>query len=379
MRQALPVRVVSSLRRRVVVATAAVLTTAAFALGGTVVDADPAAAQTARDEVYDGTPDGIDGTVYRLYRAFFGREPDGDGVTYWISQARYRDYPAHAIANDFARSAEFQARYGPVSDGQFVDLVYRNVLGREPDAGGRAYWLGQMAAGMIRGSVMLNFSDSVEYGRAVGAGPFGTMDFRGPGRRGPDAAPGTYAYIQTGPDGRPLGYRKCHPVYVTFNENGLDPTLLPAFHGHLDHALEQMSVATGQHWVYVGTTTFRAFLDGYPELPGVVAVGFLDAGGATGIGGSMWGGQNPKTGMVEYYSGSVGMDTFQTEALLTRGYAGTVATTLMHEFAHVAGLAHVDDPAQVMVPIGNATADPRPWGTGDLAALARVGSIETTC
>ena len=48
-----------------------------------------AGAQTAADVVYDGSPDRIDGSVYRLYRAFFLREPDADGLLHWIVQARY--------------------------------------------------------------------------------------------------------------------------------------------------------------------------------------------------------------------------------------------------------------------------------------------------
>ena len=41
----------------------------------------------------------------------------------------------------FGRSSEFTALYGQTTNEQFVDLVYENVLGREADAEGKAYWL----------------------------------------------------------------------------------------------------------------------------------------------------------------------------------------------------------------------------------------------
>ena len=41
-----------------------------------------------------------------------------------------------SVSAAFARSPEFTSRYGALSDGGFVDLVYRNVLGRSPDAAG---------------------------------------------------------------------------------------------------------------------------------------------------------------------------------------------------------------------------------------------------
>lgn len=113
-------------------------------------------------------PDGPAGTIYRLYRAYFLREPDAAGFGHWV--AVHRDgYPLGKISNDFARSDEFQDRYGTVDDQRFLALVYENVLGREPDASGRAYWDGHLRDGMLRGELMLYFSDSDEF-RALTAG-----------------------------------------------------------------------------------------------------------------------------------------------------------------------------------------------------------------
>jgi hypothetical protein len=114
-------------------------------------------------------PNGPSGTVYRLYRAYFLREPDPDGYAYWLGVYR-NGYPLDKISNDFARSAEFQQRYGSVDNRQFLTLVYQNVLSRNPDDGGYAYWTHQMEQGMLRGFVMIYFSDSEEFRSKTAAG-----------------------------------------------------------------------------------------------------------------------------------------------------------------------------------------------------------------
>ncbi len=101
-------------------------------------------------------------SVDRLYLAFFDRAPDARGWQYWVDRySSGRDL--EVMSNSFVASREFRETYGSVSDPQFVDLVYRNVFDREPDAGGRAHWLGALGRGMSRGELMIAFSESEEY------------------------------------------------------------------------------------------------------------------------------------------------------------------------------------------------------------------------
>lgn len=100
--------------------------------------------------------------VRRLYLAYFDREPDARGLDYW-SDKILAAYPLGQVSYEFSRSAEFVTTYGRLADGDFLRLVYRNVLDRDPDPGGYAYWSGKMAAGMGRGSVMASFSESAEF------------------------------------------------------------------------------------------------------------------------------------------------------------------------------------------------------------------------
>ncbi|MBK5223919.1 MAG: VCBS repeat-containing protein [Acidimicrobiia bacterium] len=111
------------------------------------------------------------GAVERLYSAYFLREADADGFAYWM-QMRARGTTLGAISSAFATSAEFRRTYGALDDRGFIDLVYRNVLERQPDADGYAYWTDLMARGVLgRAGLMLNFSESAEYRRATGSCP----------------------------------------------------------------------------------------------------------------------------------------------------------------------------------------------------------------
>ena len=105
--------------------------------------------------------------VFRLYWAFFGREPDAEGALYWVGQVD-QCVALQTISDSFADSEEFRSLYGPLDSTQFVDLIYRNVLERPGDQEGVTYWVGLIDRGLLtKGSVVLNISLSSELtGRA---------------------------------------------------------------------------------------------------------------------------------------------------------------------------------------------------------------------
>lgn len=105
---------------------------------------------------------GPQASVTRLYLAYFLRPPDRSGFDFWVARLS-SGRSLEAISQDFARSPEFDARYGDLDDSGFVALVYRNLLERAPDGAGRAYWLDQLAHGVTRGRMMTLFSESPEY------------------------------------------------------------------------------------------------------------------------------------------------------------------------------------------------------------------------
>ena len=100
--------------------------------------------------------------VVRLYQAYFRRTPDAAGLRYWIGERR-AGRTIYAMSQAFAASAEFRTLYGTLTDRAFVELVYRNVLGRPGDPAGVDYWAGELVARRsTRGKVMVGFSESVE-------------------------------------------------------------------------------------------------------------------------------------------------------------------------------------------------------------------------
>ncbi|NNF52952.1 MAG: DUF3152 domain-containing protein [Acidimicrobiales bacterium] len=103
--------------------------------------------------------------VLRLYFAFFERHPDLSGARYWI-EINNAGSSIDEIAQFFATSPEFQNRYGQPSDGEFLNLVYRNVLFREPDSSGLSYWQDLLSTGALtRGAVMRYFAAGPEFVR----------------------------------------------------------------------------------------------------------------------------------------------------------------------------------------------------------------------
>jgi hypothetical protein len=100
--------------------------------------------------------------VSRLYQAYFLRIPDTSGLSYWINE-KLNGTSLDTISEAFAGSSEFQDRYGSVDNSAYTSLVYNNVLGRAPDQSGLDFWTNSLNAGASRGSVMTGFSESIEY------------------------------------------------------------------------------------------------------------------------------------------------------------------------------------------------------------------------
>lgn len=102
------------------------------------------------------------GQAYRMYEAAFDRTPDSNGLSFWI-KAMDAGRSLHDVATGFVNSAEFASIYGNApSNGQFVDKLYHNVLGRDGEAGGVAYWNGRLDSGASKAEVLAGFSESAE-------------------------------------------------------------------------------------------------------------------------------------------------------------------------------------------------------------------------
>jgi hypothetical protein len=154
--------------------------------------------------------------VIRLFRAYFGRNPDLSGLNYWTN--RYRNGTSlNVISSSFATSSEFLRTYGQLSNQAFVELVYRNVLGRAPDPAGLASWTGKLdSKAKNRGQVMVGFSESSEFTRRTGGLVFLINLYTGMVRRMPTADEATWANLMITDSGSKLVTRTLYasPEYV---------------------------------------------------------------------------------------------------------------------------------------------------------------------
>ena len=81
--------------------------------------------------------------VEKAYLAYFGRPADIAGMNYWLGKS-ISDMDA-----GFAASQEYATLYGGMTNSQRVDQVYQNLFGRAADPAGKAYWVGQLNAGLV--------------------------------------------------------------------------------------------------------------------------------------------------------------------------------------------------------------------------------------
>lgn len=106
--------------------------------------------------------EGHSDAVARLYVAAFGRTPEADGFDFWVDAYSSAAWTLPAMAAFFVESTEFNARFGAIDDPGFVTQLYNNVLDRGPDDEGLNFWVGQLAADLTRGQLLLRFSESPE-------------------------------------------------------------------------------------------------------------------------------------------------------------------------------------------------------------------------
>lgn len=101
--------------------------------------------------------------AYRLYKAAFDRQPDLQGLAFWIDALEAGANLVQDAAQGFVTSPEFQRLYGSQpTDAQFVAQLYRNVLDREAEGAGYQFWLDSLSQGISRAQVLTEFSESVE-------------------------------------------------------------------------------------------------------------------------------------------------------------------------------------------------------------------------
>jgi len=103
----------------------------------------------------------VEAYVDRLYRKVLDREPDAAGRTYHINELMNRRItPAQTGYNFYFSSEELKTRE---ANGEFIDELYRGLLGREADEVGRKRWLNHIYKDMSRVDLFNAFAASAEF------------------------------------------------------------------------------------------------------------------------------------------------------------------------------------------------------------------------
>ena len=90
--------------------------------------------------------------LLELYVALFNRVPDADGMSYWLDQVK-AGQSFNQIAESFYNAgvaySQLTGFSSTMSNADFINVIYKNVLGRKngADAGGLSHWEGALLRG----------------------------------------------------------------------------------------------------------------------------------------------------------------------------------------------------------------------------------------
>lgn len=115
-----------------------------FWVGRLAGGGDRSRAVVARQLV--SSPEGSSGEVQRAYGDILGRGPDAAGLPFWTGFLQTE--PVVTLRAALYSSDEVLTNAGSVE--AWIELLYQDLLGRQPDAAGAAFWKGQIEAGVNR-------------------------------------------------------------------------------------------------------------------------------------------------------------------------------------------------------------------------------------
>ena len=201
--------------------------------------------------------------------------------------------------------------------------------------------------------------------------------------------PGAYAFENTNPDGAPYRWNPCATIHYVTNLHEAPASAA----ADVDQAIRMLSSATGIVFQNDGTTSempsSKRPLDqparyGSGHSPLLIAWARIaetdiyngDGPNTVGTAQTTWIGPVPTDSSQDatYVTGQVAVETDATRSFPAGfGSGRTVGLVLLHELGHIAGLAHVSDPNQVMYP-NLMPMSAAAYAAGDLSGLKRLGT-----
>ena len=85
--------------------------------------------------------------VQKAYIAYYGRPADPAGTNFWACQLDGQGGDLSGIIQSFGVSDEFNQIYGSLNHSELIDTIYQQMFGRDPDVGGKSFYLGVLDRG----------------------------------------------------------------------------------------------------------------------------------------------------------------------------------------------------------------------------------------
>jgi len=97
----------------------------------------------------------------RLYTECLGRTPDEEGLLFWSLGLTNLELTGSQAAHEFFYSSEFIGL--DLDNKELITRMYKTFMGREPDNEGLSYWLDAMEKSMTKDELFKSFVDSKEF------------------------------------------------------------------------------------------------------------------------------------------------------------------------------------------------------------------------
>ncbi|WGX76131.1 DUF4214 domain-containing protein [Paraclostridium bifermentans] len=99
--------------------------------------------------------------IRQIYKGFYGREVDNDGLEYWANEIASGKRSVADILEQFINGDEFKNKN--YNNQEYVKSLYIGLQGREPDKSGLDYWTDLLNLGQSRKFVLYSVFNSDEF------------------------------------------------------------------------------------------------------------------------------------------------------------------------------------------------------------------------
>ena len=86
-------------------------------------------------------------TIMQTYIAYYGRPAEPGGLGYWSTRLENENGNLNSIIDAFGYSDEFDTRFGSMSNQELVTNIYQQLFGRDPDNDGLEWYVDELEAG----------------------------------------------------------------------------------------------------------------------------------------------------------------------------------------------------------------------------------------